>query len=133
MSRTRGVWVALVAAFTVNCASGGSSGGGVHFISIPISTTEFEVEYSAALVPSHQRALEAVCRCSTFALGRGFAYLRISNPQRLGPGTARWRLELYRIPPSGATVLDVAAPTWQGKPPTDSVVDAASFAVVCAG
>lgn len=101
------------------------------FVSTPLSAAELEIEYSAGGLPAHQRSFHALCRSAAAALDRGFRYLRIHDRERLAPGEARWKLRLYPVPPEGAVILDIAAPAWEGDPPLDGVLDAASFAAAC--
>lgn len=117
---------------TTSCVSSRSpSGPGVEFVSAPVSETVLEIEFSAAELPPEKRALAALCRCAELALSRGFRYLRIDDPEPLGSGKARWTLHLLYAPPPGTVILDVAAPTWEGDPPVDGVLDAVSFAATC--
>ncbi|MGH9382270.1 MAG: hypothetical protein ACRD2Z_16920 [Thermoanaerobaculia bacterium] len=107
------------------------SGRGAVFMSVPLSATTLEIEYYAGGLPAYQRAFAALCRCAELALDRGFRYLRIYDRERLGPGEARWKLQLVHALPEGAVLLDVAEPTWEGDPPAEGVLDAVSFAAAC--
>lgn len=125
---------ALVALFalTSGCVSNRSpSHDGVVLLWSPLSATAMEVEYSAGELPAYRRAFTALCRSAKLALDQGFPYLRIYDRERVGPGAARWKLQLLDAPPEGAVLLDVAEPTWEGDPPADGVLDADSFAGTC--
>lgn len=118
--------------FATSCATSQvPSGHGLAFVSVPLSATVLQVEYHAAGLPTYQRAFTALCRCAELALDRGFGYLRIYERERLGRGEARWKVELFDAPPEGAMLVDVNDPAWEGDPPDDSVLDAASFADTC--
>lgn len=114
------------------CASSPlTTGRGIFFSSVTLSATHVQIDFSAGDLPAHHGALVALCRCAELALDSGFGYLRVYDRERLGDGEARWKLELFHLPPAGAVLLDPAAPTWDGDPPGDGVLDAGSFATAC--
>lgn len=118
--------------FAASCVSNPApTSRGVVFVSVPQSARVLEVEYSAGELPAYQRAFAALCRCAELARDRGFRYLRIYDQERLGPAEARWKLELFHVPPEGAFLLDISEPTWEGDPPDDGVLDAVSFIAAC--
>lgn len=124
--------LAAVLVLAVSCASSRSpSGGAIVFSSIPLSDTALQIVFSAGEQPSYLSAFAALCYCAELAVDRGFRYLRIDDRERLGPGEARWTLQLFHVPPEGAVLVDVAEPTWESDSPADGVLDAGSYAAAC--
>lgn len=130
-SRRAATLVALFLIVTGCVATRAPSGRGNVFMYSPLSATTLEVEYHAGELPAYQRALAALCRCVELARDRGYPYLQIYDRERLGPGAARWKMRLFHAPPADAVLLDAAAPTWEGSPPGDAVLDAVSIAAAC--
>lgn len=125
-------WLLPALLLAAGCASSPlATGHGMFFSSVPLSATQVQIDFYAGDLPARQGALAALCRCAELALGSGFGYLRVYDRERLGAGAARWKLELFHLPPVGAVLLDPAAPTWDGDPPVDGVLDAGSFATAC--
>lgn len=129
--RSAGALAALFVLVASCVSSRAPSNQATYFVAAPLSPTVSRIDFSAGNLSAHEGALVALCRCAELALDRGFRYLRVYDRERLGPRRTRWKVQFFHVPPPGADILDVAAPTWEGEPPSDGVLNAISFSAVC--